>query len=279
VVAAEEALERAIEHARRSGDERTEAQSLHLLVGAGFFGPSPVSEAIRRCEEILARLPEQKRIAASAARALAGLRAMEGDFEEARRLIERERRILGELGLAAAAAIATEVYGLVELLAGDPVAAERELRAGYETLEKMGETSVRPTIAAMLAEALAAQGRDDEALRFSQISEEVAKPDDLAPQVQWRAARAKLLARRGELVEAERLAREAVALAEQTPDFLHLPAEALTSLAEVLRVAGAPDEAAKAVGEALSLYERKGDRVSAGRARALLAEIEAGASR
>ena len=53
----------------------------------------------------------------------------------------------------------------------------------------------------------------------------------------WRQARGKLLARRGELEEGERLAREAVALAEET-DMLNVHGDALLDLAEVLALAG-----------------------------------------
>src|SRR5438132_3479499 len=63
--AAEEAWLRAVDYARRAGDSRTEAQSLNMLVGAVWFGPTPVGEGIRRCEEIPDRAAEQPRIAAS----------------------------------------------------------------------------------------------------------------------------------------------------------------------------------------------------------------------
>jgi hypothetical protein len=47
----------------------------------------------------------------------------------------------------------------------------------------------------------------------------------------------------------------------------------LMDLSEVLRLAGRPHGAREAVEEALSLYRRKGNVVSAGRARAILAEL------
>src|SRR5439155_19017650 len=88
-------------------------------------------------------------------------------------------------------------------------AAERELRGGYEILEQMGETRVS-ILAALLAEALHAQDRQDEALRFTEIGERTTPRDDLFGHVQWRVARAKVLARLGALEEAEALARAAV---------------------------------------------------------------------
>ena len=52
---------------------------------------------------------------------------------------------------------------MVELLAGNPDAAERSLRQGYAALEEMGEKAVLSTTAAFLGQALVAQGRVDEA--------------------------------------------------------------------------------------------------------------------
>jgi tetratricopeptide (TPR) repeat protein len=230
-----------------------------------------VAEGIRRCQEILARPGEQRRTRASALRALAALKAIEGSFEEARRAMAGSRTILEDLGLRVTAASAAETYAIVELLEGDPAAAERELRWGYESLEEMGDTVVTPVLAALLAQALYAQGRDEEGLRFSELSEEVAAPEDLSAHVQWRSARAKLLARGGRLEEGEALAREAVALAELT-DFLVVHGDALVDLAEVLRLAGRGDEAVPALEDAIRLYDRKGNVVSSRRARALLEE-------
>jgi DNA-binding SARP family transcriptional activator len=259
---AEAALLHALEHARRAGDRRTEAQSLNLLVGAAWFGPLPVPDAIARCNDILARRTEQRRVKASALRALAGLRAMEGSFDEARRAAAECKAILDDLGLSVTAASATETYAIVELLAGEPAAAERELRRGYEILERMGETIVTPVLAALLARALYELGQDEDALRATELSEQAAAPDDLSAHVQWRTARAQILARAGSLDEAEAFAREAVALAEQT-DFLVVHADALAALAEVLRLGGRPAEADPVLGDALRLYERKGNVVAA----------------
>jgi DNA-binding SARP family transcriptional activator len=273
VTQAEKALERAIEVARRAGDERTEAQSVNLYLGASHWGPTPVAEAVRRCEEELARRFQQRRVAAAAYRALAGLRAMEGQFDEARRMARQDRAILEDLGLKVAAGMAAEEYGLVEILAGDPAAAERELRGGFEALEEIGEASILANLAAMLAQVLYRQKRDADALRFSEISEQASARDDLSAQVQWRAARAKVLARMGQSEEAERLALEAVALAEATQDFPLLRGDALLDLGEVLIAIGRRQAAVGPIEKALSLHEQKGNVVSASAARRRLAEI------
>jgi tetratricopeptide (TPR) repeat protein len=82
-------------------------------------------------------------------------------------------------------------------------------------------------------------------------------PEDVDAQVGWRRVRAKVLARLGDVEEAERLAREAVAMATPT-DFLEVRVDAHQSLAEVLRHAGRLDAAAAADDEAGRLRELKG---------------------
>jgi hypothetical protein len=83
-----------------------------------------------------------------------------------------------------------------------------------------------------------------------------------------------VLASRRLLKEAEALAGEAVALAART-DFLNFNGDALVDLAGVLRIAGRSGDAIPVVEEAIALYERKGNVVSAAKARALLEELQA----
>ena len=265
----QEALQRSLVHAERAGDGRTAAQSLHLLLGATLFGPLHVTEGISRCEGILADGGFQKRVTASALRALAALKAMAGEFEESRALLRRFAAIVDDLGLRVTAASAAETYAVVELLAGEPRAAERELRLGYERLEQMGETSTSVNLAALLAQALHAQGDDLEAVAVTEVAP---AEDDVSAQVHLRAARAKALASVGRIEEAEALGRDAVARASTT-DFLVMCADALWDLAEVLRRAGRPAEAAALIEEAVELYERKGNVVSARRSRVVLATL------
>ena len=92
--------------------------------------------------------------------------------------------------------------------------------------------------------------------------------------MQWRGPRAKVLARRGELDAAERLAREAVSLAGQT-DFLNLHGNALLDLATVLRHSRRLGDAAAAADAANALYERKGNLVGADAARSFVGFVEA----
>jgi tetratricopeptide (TPR) repeat protein len=136
----------------------------------------------------------------------------------------------------------------------------------------MGDRAELSTTAAFLAQALLAQRRDEEAEQFAGLSEELAADDDLITQVLWRGVRARILAGRGLTDEAQRFAREAVALAARS-DFVNDMADALIDLAIVQRQAGRLDLAGGTLAEGLRLYEEKGNVVAAGRARAQLAEL------
>lgn len=76
-----------------------------------------------------------------------------------------------------------------------------------------------------LAQALLELGRDDEAEQWLERGRATAPSEEPLPQMLWRQVRGKVLARRGELGKGERLAREAVALAEET-DMLNAHAHA-----------------------------------------------------
>ncbi|MBI3649413.1 MAG: AAA family ATPase, partial [Actinobacteria bacterium] len=243
VGAMEEELERGLRHAERSGDERELSLFRTELSRAALVGPRPIEEALRVCEEILERSREDRSLRAGVLTMMAGMEATRGRFEEARALGRESAAIYEELGLSLALAMSRMYVGISELIAGDAPAAERVLRHVCEALERMGERGRLSTAAAFLARALCAQRRFDEAERWTEISEEAASHDDVVSQAVWRGARAIVLVRRGEEEQALRLAREAVALADQT-DFTNMRADALMELADVLRIAGDPAEAA-----------------------------------
>jgi class 3 adenylate cyclase/tetratricopeptide (TPR) repeat protein len=254
--AADGAFERALEHARRAGATWEEAYVLGQYTGSGVYGPAPTAEAARRCEDVLAQSGGMGFVEARALRALASIRAMEGRFDEARELATRARTILEELGTRLRAAFISDTLGFIETMAGDHAAAERELRAGYDTVIELGERGFQATIAAELAHALVAQGRLEDAEVLAKLSEDIGAVDDMATQVMWRSARARIQAARGLAEEAEELVREAVALADETDD-LNMRAETFVALAEVLAAAGREPDAAEALTSARGLYERK----------------------
>jgi tetratricopeptide (TPR) repeat protein len=267
--ASAEAAERARGHYRRA--DWSASTCLADLATALHSGPTPVSEAISVCRKLLkqADIVTRARILPQ----LAVLEAMGGRFTEARSLVAEARHHFEQLGQQLdAEACCGPFAARIELLAGDPVAATRILTSTCEALERLGDQAGLGTRSAELAEALLLQGLDDEADRRCTIAERLGAKDDLSTQITWGSTRAKLLARRGELVDAERAAREAIRLSQSTDAFAH-KAKALLDLGEVLRMAVRPHEAADAVEQAIELLDRKGSVVAAKRARALLAEM------
>ena len=151
-------------------------------------------------------------------------------------LYRRGRGLLRELGQGLNAASTGVDVLLVELLAGDLAAAKREVMPDYEFLVRTGETFVLSTIAALLSRVERDQGRDAEALTFSQVAEDATAADDVDSQALWRSIRAPILARAGKQAEAESLARSAVELARQG-DAPQLQADTMVELAAVLALA------------------------------------------
>jgi predicted ATPase/class 3 adenylate cyclase len=268
--AAQEAWERAASHARRAGDQRRLAGILSWIPSVVLFGPTPAPAGIERCEEIRRLLRGNLRAQSEILPALGGLYAMTGRFEPARELLAESDAILAELGFTIHSA--PEWAAFIALLEGDPAAAERDLRAGYERLTAMGESQLLSTTAAILARAIYEQGRYDEAYAFTETSARAAAVEDVVTQIAWRAVRARVLAGQDRVREAEDLAREAVGLAERT-DLSSDRGDAFLDLAEVLRASGRLEEAETVVRRALSLYERKGNLVGAEKAQSLLAEL------
>ena len=258
---AKEALESALPHAERAGEQGQVTQILTYLANAIFWGPTPAPEGLRRVEEIQALAQGHRIVEANVLCYLAGFMAMEGRSDEARALYARARAIFAELGHASGLAAHRLLSGLVELLLGDPHAAEFELRSGCEELEAMGETGILSSLVAFLAEALLRQDRLEEALQATEVSERNSSGDDVASNASWRATRAKLLARSGQRGAAIELAREAVKLAETT-DHLNLQGDALHALGDVLRANGELAAAAVALQGAADRYERKGNKSS-----------------
>jgi class 3 adenylate cyclase len=262
------AAERTIRHATAAGDQVTAHRFLGSLAISALHGPMPVAEAIATCEEVLARAEGDRKAAALAELAIGHLEAMRGNFERARLLYRRSRASLEEFGYLFFAALTSLDSAAIELLAGDPAAAESELRTDYRRLEEMGERNYISTTAGLLADVLYRQGRHQESAEFAGACERLASPADVASQFLWRCVRGKLEARQGNIGEAESLLAAATALIE-TSDQLDLQGNGLLDFAEVRELAGAPADAAALSEQAARLFERKGNVISARRARQL----------
>jgi class 3 adenylate cyclase/tetratricopeptide (TPR) repeat protein len=259
--------EQMLKHAERSGDRIRAVEAKVFLGPALLHGPTPVEEAIAW----LKSHPSEHPFYFSS---VAQLEAMRGNFDTARELCREAREWALERGqLLPAAEIAMQETN-VELYAGDLERAREVALNGVSELTQLGEQGWMSTVAGHAAEALYRLGQDDEALRLTQTAGEATSHDDVITQMLIRQVRAKILARRGELEEAERLACEAIALGEPT-DSLEVKADAYHDHALVLAAATRHDEALTALAGARSLYEQKGHSVGVARIDRLRAELAA----
>jgi tetratricopeptide (TPR) repeat protein len=260
------AAERVVEHARLADSPLMISWGQSQLVHAQYFGTTPVEESLRWLDEH----PEVER------RSVLPLRdrllAMLGRFDEAHRLLADAADRVAELGVVRHRTWLAFRRFEVAMLKGDPARAEEAAREVCETLEAMAEFGNFEWACCNLAQALLGLGRDDESEQWLERGRETAPSEERIPQMLSRQARGKVLARRGELEEGERLAREAVALAEET-DMLNAHADALVDLAEVFELAGQDSRAE--LEQALALYERKGNLVMAERTRSTLMKLTA----
>jgi predicted ATPase/class 3 adenylate cyclase len=254
-------LERAIEHASKAGASAEQSAILRQYAGSALYGPTPVTAIIERCDWV-SRASDNRAAEAGALRTRGVAYAMQGRFDEGRELVARSARVLEDLGLRLRAAFVSDAAGAVETLAGDHAAAERALRAGYDTIEELGERAYLSTVSAMLAHAIWAQGRADEAAMFCSLAEETGADDDITTQVLWRTARARIVAAGGDGDEGVRLARDAVALAEETDD-INMQGDALVDLGDVLAGAGDREASEASFRRARELYVAKGNVVAA----------------
>jgi class 3 adenylate cyclase/tetratricopeptide (TPR) repeat protein len=273
-----EPLARAIEHARRASSKSIEREVLGFDLGAIHFGSTPVADGIAATREILEQHPDSREIQGWTSRVLGTLIALQGDEDTGRELLEEARVIFTELGHKEALGVLPFSTAPLELRAGNPIAAERELRTGIEILEGMGDRARSGHLTAMLAAPLVDQGRLDEAAEYVEVARETVPDIDLSGLAQVKISAARVLVRRGEPKEAVRLAAEGIALMDETEELLLMP-DLLMWQAEVLELAGRLEDAQAALSEAAEVAARKGATVDERRARERLAALAGSARR
>jgi tetratricopeptide (TPR) repeat protein len=221
---------------------------------------------------VLADTADSRELQGWAIRMIGTFLSLEGRFDEGRELLEQARSIFRELGNGEAQVGLAFSTGPLELTAGDPVAAEREFSHALELARRMGDRGRMSNLASGLAESLFQQGRVDDAAEYAHLARDTAMEDDASAQAWWRMVTAQVLARRGDVDEAVRLAEESKAILEETQELMTLP-DLVLGHADVLRLAGRSEEAAEALERAIELFERKGALAELRRTRELLATI------
>jgi class 3 adenylate cyclase/tetratricopeptide (TPR) repeat protein len=256
------ASEQALQHSRLAGQQRS---GLFFLQLALVLGAIPADEALQRLDRLLPEMPDAFSLVNRAS-----LLAMLDRFDEAvplaresnARLRDVDGRRFGEWRLAE-----------IAIFTGDHEAAAAHLRELCAWLEEQGLLGYLSTFTPLLGRELCALARFDEAEPLARRGRELAEEGDMTAQALWRQVQALVHAHRGEYAEGVGLAREAVAITEQT-DGLNFQGSALCDLAEVLHAAGRDEEAAAALAKALERYERKQNLPMARQVRKRLADLQ-----
>jgi tetratricopeptide (TPR) repeat protein len=242
------------------------------LMWSFWWGPTPVDEVLRYCDEIEAATTSI-RLQALVLLVRGSTIGMMGDVEEGRRLLVEGRKLLYDLGGTVWWAGPSMVDAEYELYAGDYERAYDALAGGAAALASAAETGYLATIVGYQAHVSLLLGREDEALELAARADELGQADDFEPHARARIVRAYIFARRGELAAAEAQVAEAAELVG-SKDFYIVQLDLAFARAEVARLAGRVDEARAALEHALAIAEAKGHALAAARARAALATLD-----
>jgi len=256
-------------NAARAGIQYLEDDARSRIARAHAMGPTPLPETIWLLEQFIREYAERPLVLAGIRGALARAFAAHGEIEAARSVPDVENVYL-EAGKELEATSAHFTRAWIARWAGDFEDAERLLRRMVEKLEGMNDRYFLSTVWMQLGTCLLELGKDDEAQRALERAREWTIPEDVLDVVGLDALEAVLRARRGELEEAQELARRALARVEET-DHVGLRLDTRRSAAEVFERAGRGDEAKVLLEESVEIAERHGHLVAARRARERLA--------
>ena len=255
--AGQQAYERAAELAKRSGHARVLAQTYWWRLTNAFWGPTSVDDALGLCR--LTRDETESPVTTAFVAYIEGAFTLMRESANPATLdqVAEAGALLEELGLVVSRESARMAVAVAYLFTGELSGAEKELRLAREGLLRVGEKSFLSTVSALLALALGGQGRHEEADPFATESEQIGANDDLTTQAAWRAARAQILAARGEADAAIAIGRESLALVEDT-DMTSDQTTSLLGLASAYAILDRRDEARAALTQAAELLSRKG---------------------
>ena len=228
-----------------------------------------MTDAEQRCRELTALGHDDPYIEALGSTLLAVHAAMRGSFEQARLLRDRGRELTEELGLPINRAGMSMMFGRVDQLAGDDRAAEAEFGSATTSHATSGGPGTAPQSPASSERLFSSRGArrgvpPERGSGAGRGTRRLHDPDEVA-----RTTRL-VLAEQGRMEEAESLVRESVELARPGDDLDDIGI-CVSALGRVLERAGKLEEARAAFEEALDLWERKGNVVSAAHARESLA--------
>lgn len=255
---------------RRAGHLRVAAEMATWEGVGAANGPMPLDQAVELSDRLFADAAGPL-ATAHALQAKTFIYALAGRFDAARAAGAESARLFHDLGLEYWVHGVGLARAYLERLADDRTREEQHLRDAVAFLQSVGDTVYLSTYAAELALTLAETGRIEEALALADLSRTSTADGDIESQIGWRLARAQALAARGDVDEAEELARTAVDLERRDSPVNH--GQALVVLAEILQRAGKTDDAQAATERALHEFRRKGSQALLDRAHRRLGVI------
>jgi class 3 adenylate cyclase/tetratricopeptide (TPR) repeat protein len=249
--------------------DRDRADVLEWLSLALYDSPIPPLDYADITNEVLRRGGESRSFAWFGRLVEAVALGPEGELELARARVREGKQIAIDLGLQSNAACTSLQLAHAELLGGDLLESEGELRAAVPVLERVGALNPLASVCAYLGLVIQARGDSDEAERWLVRAGELAAPDDAEVAIFVPVARTRAAVARGDAQAALAYGEQALAAADGVERVL-LRTEPLTAYADALECAGRAGEARAYLRLALKLYERKGYCVAAERTRARL---------
>jgi tetratricopeptide (TPR) repeat protein len=196
---------------------------------------------------------------------LAHFHARLGEFDAARVAMDRYRSFYRDTGQPLAYLRSVELTFDVAMLAGEEEHACDVVEEAWRSLAELGD--FWPYLAAFLGQGRYAVGRYEDAREAAALA--VEHGDQIEGSLGL-GVLAKVEARSGDAATALETIAEAVARVDRT-DFLFDRGTVHTDHGETLGLLGLEDEALSAFDEAIGLFDRKGDLVSAERVRRLRA--------
>jgi class 3 adenylate cyclase/tetratricopeptide (TPR) repeat protein len=263
------ALDQLVEHARRIEAAGLVDRAILMIMGPLRYGPFSADEIRAR----LAIIREWGSVTAQHCLLTVGahLAYRAGELDEALELGRQAGTIGEDLGLPLMHIFARWEDAHVLLTAGRLADARVTYKWVIERFGTLGHTSFRSTALLGLAQVVYQQGDRDETERLIAEAHAIGASEDIINYAWGQGLRARMAADRGDLAEAEQLARQALEYAHRT-DFPGVHAAAHEALAHALHAAGRWDEARSENQQALELWEHYGYTCESSRVRSLLAK-------
>ncbi|GHH73671.1 BTAD domain-containing putative transcriptional regulator [Promicromonospora soli] len=263
LVAAASLGRRSLEVARRGGAVREQLAAAVLVARSLVDGPTPVPDCIAEIESLLPPHAPPNPVTMGM---LAHARAMAGELEPARELLDRARSLVIERMRAPRLLAFLAWAGAdVEAVAGDILAAVGGYRVALQPFRRGGEAEHVGETSSRLALVLAEQGRREEARSLADEARAVAPADCVAVRARALMAVARCLA--PDQVEAA-LAMTTTAVDLAPAVLPNLKADLLVQRSRVETAARLATDARSSMDRATRLYESKGNVAALRRLRA-----------